>query len=42
MPAEISRQQSAPPSDLGMNSATALAKYEAAKRLRRSSPRRRS
>jgi len=37
MPAEISRQPSAPPSDLGMNewpqggSATALAKYEAAK-----------
>ena len=32
MPAEISRQPSAPPSELGMNSATALAKYEAAKR----------
>ena len=34
MPAEISRQPSVPPSDLGMNlggSATALAKYEAAK-----------
>ena len=37
MPAEVSRQPSAPPPDLGMNkgpqggSATALAKYEAAK-----------
>ena len=34
MPAEVSRQPSAPPSDLGMNeggSAAALAKYEAAK-----------